>query len=41
MGLYENGVFTGVISSYKTKCFEYNVVFEDDSEDYLREEDKV
>ena len=38
-GLYENGVFNGVIKYFNKVLHEYNVVFEDDSEDYLDEED--
>ena len=38
-GIYENGVFNGVIKYFNKVLNEYNVVFEDGSEDYLREED--
>ena len=38
-GLYENGVFNGAIKYFNKVLNAYNVVFEDDSEDYLGEED--
>ena len=38
-GIYKNGVFNGVIKYFNKVLNEYNVVFEDGSEDYLREED--